>query len=128
MALRRLDHLLLLTDDLEAARAFYCDVLGFEDGPRPPLPFAGHWLYLDGAACVHLAERSGYEAEVARHGLGPKVPVDHLALLGEGYDELAMRLQAAGVEAVPNTLPGGSRQLFFDDPNGVRIEIQVPAE
>jgi hypothetical protein len=29
------------------------------------------------------------------------------------------------VTAVRNTIPGGPRQLFIDDPNGVRIEINV---
>ena len=37
MSLRRLDHFLVLTDDLEATRVFYCDTLGFEVGERPPL-------------------------------------------------------------------------------------------
>jgi len=32
------------------------------------------------------------------------------------------------IPAVRNTVPGGGpRQLFIDDPNGVRIEINVPA-
>ena len=60
MALRRLDHLLVLTDDLEATRAFYCDVLGLEAGERPAFAFLGYWLYLDGVPCVHLAERASY--------------------------------------------------------------------
>ena len=50
MPLHRLDHVLVLTDDLEATKAFYCDVLGFEVGERPPLEFPGYWLYLDGFA------------------------------------------------------------------------------
>jgi hypothetical protein len=35
------------------------------------------------------------------------------------------RLERAGVPAVSNTVPGGPRQLFFADPNGVRVEINV---
>ena len=40
------------------------------------------------------------------------------------------RLERSGVEAKQNTVPGiGMRQLFFEDPNGVKIEINVmPAE
>ena len=68
MPLHGLDHVLVLTDDLEATRAFYCDVLGFEAGERPQLAFPGYWLYLDGVACVHVAERAAYEAHAAEIG------------------------------------------------------------
>ena len=35
----RLQHVLVLTDDLDTTKAFYCDVLGLAVGERPPLPF-----------------------------------------------------------------------------------------
>jgi len=125
--LRRLDHLLVLTDDLEATRAFYCDVLGFETGERPPLEFPGYWLYLDGVPCVHVAERAPYEVHAAGLGLSATAaPVDHVAFAAGGYEELAARLEAAEIEAVANDVPAaGVRQLFLTDPNGVRIELNV---
>jgi catechol 2,3-dioxygenase-like lactoylglutathione lyase family enzyme len=127
MPLRRLDHLLVLTDDLEATRAFYHDALGLEVGERPPLAFPGYWLYLDGTPCVHVAERAAYEAHAARLGLYVGGgPVDHVAFAGSDYDRLVARLETAGVEAVANAAPG-LRQLFFTDPNGLRIEVNVPA-
>jgi catechol 2,3-dioxygenase-like lactoylglutathione lyase family enzyme len=125
MPLHRLDHMLVPTDDLEMTKAFYCDVLGFEVGERPPLEFPGYWLYLDGVACVHVAERAAYEAHAARLGLSATpAPIDHVAFAAEGYEQLAERLDAGGIEAVANAAPGaGLRQLFFSDPNGVRIEL-----
>ena len=48
MSLRQLDHALVLTDDLEGTRAFYCDALGFEVGARPPLEFPGYWRQKQG--------------------------------------------------------------------------------
>lgn len=127
MPLRGLEHVLVLTDDLEVTRAFYCDVLGFEVGERPQLAFPGYWLYLDGAACVHVADRAAYEAHAAEMGLRPAAgPVDHLAFAAEDHEALVARLEAAGVEAVTNNVPAvGIRQLFLDDPNGVRIELNV---
>ncbi len=90
MALHALEHVLVLTDDLEATRAFYCDVLGLEAGDRPELPFPGYWLYLDGVPCVHVAERAAYEAQVDRMGLRrADGPVDHLAFAAADHDELA---------------------------------------
>jgi catechol 2,3-dioxygenase-like lactoylglutathione lyase family enzyme len=126
MPLHGLDHALVITDDLEATRDFYCDVLGFEPGERPTLPFPGYWLYLDGVACLHVAERAAYEAHAATLGLAVKgVPVDHVAFEADGDDPLLERLSAAGLEVTTNDSPGGVRQLFFDDPSGARIELIV---
>jgi len=125
----RLEHLLVLTDDLEATRAFWCDALGLEVGERPPLEFPGYWLYASGVLSVHLAERAAYEAHAATLGLAPVAgPVDHVAFAAGGYEELDARLETAGVDAVPNEIPlAGIRQLFVTDPNGVRVELNVRA-
>jgi catechol 2,3-dioxygenase-like lactoylglutathione lyase family enzyme len=127
MPLYGLGHVLVVTDDLEATRAFYCEVLGFEAGDRPPLPFPGYWLYLDGAACVHVAERAAYEAELDRIGLTRSDgQVDHIAFDAEDHRAIVARLDAAGILAVANDVPAaGIRQLFLDDPNGVRIELNL---
>ncbi|HEX6762493.1 MAG TPA: VOC family protein [Gaiellaceae bacterium] len=127
MPLERLDHALVLTDDVEQTKAFYCDALGLEVGERPPLPFSGYWLYLGGAACLHVADRAGYEVEAARLRLSTGPAVDHVAFAGRDYDEVSARLERAGVPAVENVAAGGAlRQLFLSDPNGVRIELNLP--
>jgi catechol 2,3-dioxygenase-like lactoylglutathione lyase family enzyme len=112
MTLHGLDHALVLTDDLEATRAFYCDVLGFQTGDRPPLTFPGYWLYLEGVACVHVAERTAYEAELDRMGL-PRAngALDHLAFAAGDHPALVARLEAAGLrtEEAP---PAASSEAF----------------
>ena len=127
MSSPQLQHVLVLTDDLDVTKAFSCDLLGLEVGERPSLPFPGYWLYADGSACMHIAERASYEAQCARLGLSAKPsPVDHVAFEANGYEQLLERLQAAGLEVTTNAAPGsGVRQLFFDDPNGARIELVV---
>lgn len=127
MALRRLDHVLVLTDDLEATRAFYCDVLGLEVGERPELPFPGYWLTLEGMPCLHVAERSAYEAHATTMGLAVgAAPVDHLAFAADEAPGLAERVAAAGLRATENDVPEARlRQLFVEDPNGVRVELNV---
>jgi catechol 2,3-dioxygenase-like lactoylglutathione lyase family enzyme len=122
-----LDHVLVLTDDLETTRSFWCDGLGFEVAERPELPFPGYWLTLGGGPpCLHIAERAAYEAHAATLGLAPAGgPVDHAAFAREGYDGLSARLEAAGIEAVRNDVPGAFRQLFVTDPNGLRVELNV---
>jgi catechol 2,3-dioxygenase-like lactoylglutathione lyase family enzyme len=129
-----MEHFLVLTDDVEATRAFYCEALGLEVGDRPDLPFPGLWLYLGDVPRVHIAERGPYEAHSERIGIpaargaAGTGAVDHIAF-GAGpddYDEVAGRLRSAGVEAHANEVPGGIRQLFAHDPNGVKVEINVP--
>jgi catechol 2,3-dioxygenase-like lactoylglutathione lyase family enzyme len=130
-----LEHVLVLADDIDATRDFYCQVVGLSVGDRPPLPFPGHWLYAasdgSGVACVHIAERRAYAAHAA--GLGLTVPerdpglgpVDHIAFNASDYDGLLERIERQGVRAVRNAVPGGPRQVFIEDPNGVRVEINV---
>ena len=54
MPLGTLQHYTIEPSDLERTRNFYCDVLGLENGYRPPLDFPGYWLYSGGVATVHL--------------------------------------------------------------------------
>jgi catechol 2,3-dioxygenase-like lactoylglutathione lyase family enzyme len=132
MPLTRLDHVLVLTGDIDGTRDFYRDALGLEVGDRPPLEFPGYWLYADGVPCVHVADRAAYTAHSATTGIPASPPaegtgsIDHLAFSGDDHDEAVARLERSGIEAKHNTVPGvGMRQLFFEDPNGVKIEINV---
>ena len=54
MPLGTLQHYTIEPSDLERTKNFYCDVLGLENGDRPPLDFPGYWLYSGGVATVHL--------------------------------------------------------------------------
>jgi catechol 2,3-dioxygenase-like lactoylglutathione lyase family enzyme len=121
------EHLLVLTEDMDATRDFWCAALGLEVGERPPLEFHGYWLYSGDVACVHIADRASYAAHSERIGIpASPAPVDHVAFNGEGYRRVVERLTASGVEAAQNEVPGaGIRQLFIKDPNGVKIEINV---
>jgi catechol 2,3-dioxygenase-like lactoylglutathione lyase family enzyme len=127
MALRRLDHVLVLTDDLDATRAFYCDVLGLEIGERPELPFPGYWLSLDGTPCLHVAERSPYEAHAASLGLAVgAAPVDHVAFVADDDGALAAPLAAVALRVTENVPGPGRRQLLRDHHNGVHADVTRP--
>ena len=133
MPLTKLEHYLVLTDDLDATRDFYVEALGMHVGPRPPLAFPGYWVYVGDTPCIHIAEWKTYTA----HSLGKGIAVhasegsntgavDHIAFNGVDYDEIVGRLERCGVPARRNEQPGGAlRQLFLEDPNGVKIEINV---
>ena len=133
MPLTKMEHYLVLTGDLEATRAFYANALGMTAGARPPLPFPGYWMYLDDTPCIHIAEWQSYTAHsksasipvsTPANGTGP---VDHIAFNGLDFEEIAGRLEACGIDFVLNIVPGnGLRQLFLTDPNGVKLEINIP--
>ncbi|HMA27703.1 MAG: VOC family protein [Solirubrobacterales bacterium] len=132
MALSKIEHVLVLTEDIEGTRDFYREALGLEVGERPPLEFPGYWLYAEGVPCIHVADREAYTAHSATLGTPASRPaestgaLDHLAFSGDDDEEALARLERYGIEAKRNTVPGiGMRQLFFKDPNGIKIEINV---
>jgi len=134
MPLTKMEHFLVLTDDIERTRTFYGDALGLKVGPRPPLEFAGYWLYLDDVPCLHIGEWKSYTAHSQELGIpvtspAPGTgPVDHIAFNGANYEDIRARLEQQGVPFSLNVVPGiGLRQLFLSDPNGVKIEINIPA-
>jgi catechol 2,3-dioxygenase-like lactoylglutathione lyase family enzyme len=129
-----LEHVLVLSENIEAAREFYEQTVGLRAGDRPPLAFDGYWLYAGDAPCLHIADRTQYAAHAQTMGLavastgpgGPSGAVDHIAFSAGDYDAVIERLGRAGIEPVRNDVPGGGpRQLFFDDPDGLRVEINI---
>ena len=129
MPVTRMEHLLVLTDDIDGTRDFYREAIGLEVGERPPLEFAGYWLYAGGVPCLHVADRAEYTAHAEGLGRGASTAaVDHVAFNGEDYSELSARLERGGVDAMENEIPGVMRQLFVTDPNGLTVEINVPPE
>ena len=54
MAVLGMEHFTVLAEDLDATRAFYRDILGLEEGYRPPLGFPGAWLYVGGRAILYV--------------------------------------------------------------------------
>jgi catechol 2,3-dioxygenase-like lactoylglutathione lyase family enzyme len=127
-----MEHYLVLTEDIEATRDFYCRALGMHVGFRPPLEFPGYWLYVGDTPCIHIAEWQTYTAHSLRQGIPVSTrasgtgPFDHIAFNAEDFDEVLARLELHGVRPGRNDVPGANlRQLFLTDPNGVKIEINV---
>lgn len=125
----QLNHLLILAQDLPAVRRFFVDAIGLEDGPRPPFPFPGAWLYSEGRPLIHLAaadndpRRSAYLGE--RNAGGGAI--DHLALTGADFDALIARLDRLGIEYAKRAVPlEGHVQIFVPGPEGLKVEMLFP--
>jgi len=117
MSIQAMDHFTVLARDLAATKAFYIELLGFTDGPRPPFDFPGAWLYIGDRAVLHI---------VAGRPLPdpPAGVLDHMAFGASGLGATVARLRARKIEYDLRRLPEyGTWQLFFHDPNGAKVEL-----
>ena len=117
MTIKALDHVNIETADLAGTVAFYTEVIGLSEGPRPSISRPGAWLYCGERPVIHLMQaEAGQEASTG--------PIDHVAFEAEDFDGMAARLGARGLSYSTNELPDISlRQIFVRDPNGVKIEL-----
>ncbi|PZQ15780.1 MAG: dioxygenase [Ancylobacter novellus] len=126
--MKSLFHLAYHVTDLDAARAFYGDVLGCEEGRSTDtwvdFDFFGHQISL------HLGEpfavtRTGHVGDhmVMMPHFGVVLPLDD-------WFALAKRLEGKGVGFdIPPVVrfegePGEQRTMFFLDPSGNPIEVK----
>ena len=118
-ALHGLHHVARVTKHLEASRAFYREVLGFAEIPRPAFSFGGAWLYNYGLQ-IHLIVDAA-----AADSTGPIQTRDnHLAFETGDIEAFERGLKARGIVYRVNFQAGtGVKQLFFRDPDGHHVEI-----
>jgi extradiol dioxygenase family protein len=126
-------HLAFPVHDLQAARAFYGDLLGCPEGRSAEdwidFDFHGHQIV------AHLVPGAG-AGNASNPVDGHDVPVPHFGLVLDmaGWEQLAARLEAAGVDfAIPPTVrfrgePGEQATMFFRDPSGNALEIKAMAK
>ena len=130
MPVTQLEHYLVVSEELEATKDFYCDILGLAVGDRPDLGFSGYWLYTGDVGCLHLADRVSYADYKAR--VGTPVPqqtvdtgaIDHIAFNAIDFDSMIGRLESEGIDYRQNHIGDvGLKQVFVQDPNAITIEL-----
>ena len=127
MKVNALDHVNIITEDLEGTTRFFAEVFGLErrDGPAPLTPQNAQWMYDDaGRAILHINSLDcprTFQREVAP---GPTGSIHHVALNCSGHADVTARLDARGADYRCNTVESiGLRQVFTLDPNGVLLEL-----
>jgi len=119
MPLEALQHVNIRCVDVEAARAFYGDVLGLTVGARPPFQSRGYWMYIGHHPVVHLVQRPDGEAPASGPG-----NLDHVGFGGVDLDGTRKKLQAAGIAFREKVVPrDGTVQIFLLDPDGIQVEL-----
>ena len=113
----KLDHVSVLSNDLDASIRFYEDVLGLKVGPRPNIPFDGAWLYQEDRAVVHIMVTDKFDPKAA-------AGFDHIAFNAQGPDEYREKFDELGLKYRVNYASDVRlTQFFVKDPAGVTIEM-----
>src|SRR5512140_123072 len=129
MPLSRIEHCLVVADDMEATRDWYCNVLGMEEGPHPDFGFPVYWLYLNGRDVVHIGQSAKHAGESQKNYLGRTSrntgsgtgAIDHIAFRATGLAAMMAQLRSRGIEFTERRAGNQARyQLFMVDPNGVK--------
>jgi catechol 2,3-dioxygenase-like lactoylglutathione lyase family enzyme len=117
-----MNHFNVLTDDVEATRRFYADVIGLAEGDRPPLGFPGAWFYAGGRPILHI---SAAKLPQDRAGV-----IDHIAFSATDLRGTVARLNEKGVKfALRQQVGTKIWQVFCNDPMGARVELDFdPSE
>ena len=132
MRVAALDHVNIITADLEGTVRFYAELLELEprDGPPPLTHENARWLYDEsGRAILHINTLEcprAYDREVR---VGPTGALHHVALRCSGYAEVLARLNRRGIGHRLNDVAAvGLRQIFVLDPNQVLLELNFFGE
>ncbi|MDQ3259520.1 MAG: VOC family protein [Pseudomonadota bacterium] len=130
MPLTELNHFFVRCNDLERSKDWYCKMLGFEEMPRPPFPFKGYWLGINGKIQIHMGQHGVANSELYYLGSPPDAAisntgvVDHIAFLADKPDEFRQRFESMKMDYRERALPDFDLyQMFFKDPDGLTIEL-----
>ena len=119
----RIDHVAVVVTDVARAVAFYRDVLGLPEVPRPPtFDFPGAWLRVGpagpGEQTLHLLGADQADGPGRRH----------FCLWVDDLRAAEAHVAGRGVEVLWNTKHkiAGIDRFFVYDPDGNRVELQGP--
>jgi catechol 2,3-dioxygenase-like lactoylglutathione lyase family enzyme len=136
MPLSHIEHFLVAADDIDATRDWYARVLGMKSGPHPDFGFPVHWMYVGQVDVVHIGPSAKRAGEIQKKYLGRTSQasaqgtgaIDHIAFRASGLRQMLEHLHAEGVAFSQRRANGQALfQLFFYDPNGIKIELNYDA-
>jgi len=134
MTVSGLDHVNIIASDLDAAVAFYGQVLDLTRDPNSVLERMGRkgaWMQDEtGHPIMHI---QGFDERYHKPNqagtVTPTGAIDHVALKCQGWDAMLARLGELGLDhKVNDGRFGGLRQIFVTDPDGVTLELNFHAD
>ena len=136
MPLTHIEHFLVAADDIDATRDWYARILGMTSGPHPDFGFPVYWMYVGEVDLVHIGPSArmagesqkkylGLTSQKSEQGTGA---IDHIAFRATGLRQMMEHLKTQGIEFRQRRANGQALfQLFFYDPNGIKIELNYAA-
>ena len=137
MPLAHIEHFLVAADDIDATRDWYARVLGMRSGPHPEFGFPVHWMYIGEVDVVHIGPSAKGANDAQKKYLGRTSEntgvgtgaIDHIAFRATGLGAMLEHLRAEGVHFTQRRANGQALvQVFFTDPNGIKIELNFAAD
>jgi catechol 2,3-dioxygenase-like lactoylglutathione lyase family enzyme len=123
------NHVAVLTDDLDRFVDFYTSVFELDVVFTETAPAFRHAILRTGpTSWLHPAEVSGNPHGAAVPAMFERGHLDHLAVAAasdEAFEVLRRRLMARGACDGSVDDLGAFRSLWFEDPDGMRIELTV---
>ena len=127
MQVNALDHVNVITADLDGTARFYAELQGLErrNGPPPLTPQNCQWMHdAGGRPILHINSEDCPRIHDRETRPGPTGAIHHVALNCSGHDEMIAWLDARGMDYQCHTVTSiGLRQVFTMDPNGVLLEL-----
>ena len=138
MPLSHIEHILVAADDIDATRDWYARVLGMRSGPHPDFGFPVHWMYIGDVDVVHIGPSAKGANEIQKKYLGRTSgrsaqadgtgAIDHIAFRARGLRDMLVHLKAERIAFTQRRANGQALfQVFFHDPNGIKIELNYDA-
>ena len=125
MKLNSVHHIAIIVSDIESAREFYVNKLGFEVIRENYRPERDDWK-LDLRVDEHTELEIFAEKNPPKRISHPEAcGLRHLAFRVESVEEIVHELEAMGVpcEPIRTDIYTGEKMTFFADPDGLPIEI-----
>lgn len=132
MHVNALDHVNIITADLDGSARFYATLLGLErrNGPAPLTADQAQWMYDQaGRPILHINSLDCPRAFDRAVAPGATGSIHHVALNCTGHGDMIERLNALALDHQCNHLESiGLRQIFVSDPNGLLLELNFFGE
>jgi len=130
--IKTIDHIGIMTNDLQQSVEFYTEVLGFSVSAKIEMDevgFSAIFIKKNGSKI----ELMGYRGAIPKRSEGIEIKMgggsipinDHITFSVDDLEATVTELKEKGVEfgLEPIQLEGGMKLASFKDPNGVLIEL-----
>lgn len=128
-----IDHVNIVTHDLDATTDFYAGLLGLRRGESAgaALGMKGAWMFdAQDNPIVHIGWKDPARDYSAGHEPGTITgAIHHIAFRCRGFAAMKARVEAMGLEH--RTLENSTfsfRQIMLKDPNGINLELNFAGE